>query len=112
MGTGPLKPLILLGPSTRIASTAWCLSYGLDVQWQAPTSPNNPSRRVTSNTDFKMIRKHTFTFLTALLLAPLAAPAFAEVALPATGTVLHLRIHPSGGVTQIRDSELKTTANP
>jgi uncharacterized sulfatase len=26
-----------------------------------------------------------------------------EVALPATGTVIHLRIHPPGGVTQIRD---------
>jgi len=35
-----------------------------------------------------------------------------EVALPATGTVIHLRIHPSGGVTQIRNIEFKTTTNP
>jgi arylsulfatase A-like enzyme len=34
-----------------------------------------------------------------------------EVVLPATGTVIHLRIHPSGGVTQIRNIEFKTTTN-
>ena len=67
--------------------------------------------------------KHILAILTALLLGPLtaagAAPVTAsedfithEVALPATGTVIHLRIHPSGGVTQIRNIEFKNTTNP
>lgn len=62
--------------------------------------------RVAGDKDFLPANRITFAVTASEEFTP------HEVSLPATGTVIHLRIHPAGGVTQFRNIEFKTPANP